>query len=254
MHTRFSDGAGEPRDYAARAVAGGLSEIGISDHGPLPRPNDGWRMELNQIAEYVRRVQEAQREFPSVKVRLALEMDFVPDIGEFTRQLAAQQPWDYFLGSVHYIGEFNVDSRAEAWTGRDVEGVWLDYFDLWKQAARSGLYDTLAHPDLPKKFGFYPKREMTAVYEDALREVKKTDVAIELSTAGLRKPCKEFYPSGEFLQIAFRLGVPISLGSDAHAPQDLGAGFKEAEEFARSVGYTTACRFERRKRELVPLG
>lgn len=211
-------------------------------------------MELTQLDEYVGRVQQAQRDFPSVKIRLALEMDFFPDIAEFTRKLAAQYPWDYFLGSVHYIGEFNVDSRAEAWQGRDVDEVWGDYFTLWKQAAQSGLYDTLAHPDLPKKFGFFPKRDMTAIYGDALEAVKKANVAIELSTAGLRKPCKEFYPSREFLQIAHRLGVPISLGSDAHAPHDLGAGFKEALEFATSVGYTQMCRFEKRRRELVPIG
>jgi histidinol-phosphatase (PHP family) len=254
MHTRFSDGAGEPKDYAKRAVELGLTEIGISDHCPLPRPNDGWRMELSQLDEYVRLVQQAQRDFPSVKIRLALEMDFFPDIADFTRKLSAQYPWDYFLGSVHYIGEFNVDSRAEAWKGRDVDAVWQDYFRLWKQAALSGLYDTLAHPDLPKKFGFYPKRDMTAIYEDALQEVKKANIAIELSTAGLRKPCKEFYPSRDFLQIAQRLGVPISLGSDAHAPHDLGAGFAEAIEFARSVGYSQMCRFEKRRRELVQLG
>jgi histidinol-phosphatase (PHP family) len=254
MHTRFSDGAGEPKDYAARAVELGLAEIGISDHCPLPMNNDGWHMESAALGNYVGLIEQAQRDFPSVKIRLALEMDYLPGIGEFTRQLAAKYPWDYFLGSVHYIGEFNVDSHPEAWKGRDVDEVWSDYFELWKQAARSGLYDSLAHPDLPKKFGFHPKRDMTAVFEDALRVVKESGIAIELSTAGLRKPCQEFYPSRDFLQIAYRLGVPISLGSDAHTSQDLGAGFSEAVAFARSVGYRRMCRFEKRQRELVAIG
>jgi histidinol-phosphatase (PHP family) len=131
-----------------------------------------------------------------------------------------------------------------------VEERWRQYFDLWAQAARSRLFDSLAHPDLPKKFGFRPK---TFDYRSALQAVKEAGVAIEVSTAGLRKPCREIYPSEEFLRLARQLDIPITLGSDAHIPQDTGADFGKAAVLARACGYEKISRFTLRKRELVKL-
>jgi histidinol-phosphatase (PHP family) len=169
------------------------------------------------------------------------------------RDLAAMYPWDFFLGSVHYLGEFNVDATAEDWRTEDVDARWREYFDVWTQAARSRLFDSLAHPDLPKKFNFRPKADFTNVYEDALRAVADSGIAIEVSTAGLRKPCKEIYPSEQFLRIAHRFNIPITLGSDAHVPQDVGADFGKAVALARTCGYSKIARFTMRKRDLVKL-
>jgi histidinol-phosphatase (PHP family) len=157
-------------------------------------------------------------------------------------------PWDFFLGSVHFIGDWPVDRSAEDWAGQDVDERWRQYFDLWMQAARSGLFDSLAHPDLPKKFNF---RSGKIDYQRVLQNVT---CAIEVSTAGLRKPCREIYPSAEFLKLARQLDIPITLGSDAHIPQDTGANFNSAVALANTCGYDQICRFTQRRRELVPLG
>ena len=112
----------------------------------------------------------------------------------------------------------------------------------------------VAHPDLPKKFRFLPTIPLTQRYQAALEAVKAADTAIEVSTAGLRKPCREIYPSEEFLRIARQLDIPITLGSDAHIAQDTGADYDKAVALARACGYDKICRFTQRHRTLVPLG
>jgi histidinol-phosphatase (PHP family) len=105
---------------------------------------------------------------------------------------------------------------------------------------------------LAKKFCFYPKQDCTHLFEAFLAAAKKTNTALELNTAGLRKDCREIYPSRRILELAFRAGVPITFGSDAHAPGEVGADFERAIELARSVGYERARRFTQREPEEVP--
>ena len=254
MHTRLTDGSGEPTDYARVAIERGLDEIGCSEHAPLGDRDTDWTLKLKDLGTYVGWVQEAQRQFPSVSIKLGLEVDFLPGREDWIRELAGMQPWDYFLGSVHYIDDWPVDRSAEDWKDQDINERWKQYFDLWAQAARSRLFDSLAHPDLPKKFNYRPSIHGTAMYQAALRAVKESDVAIEVSTAGLRKPCREIYPSEEFLRLTQQLEIPITLGSDAHIPPDTGADFDKAVALARRCGYDKICRFTKRQRDLVSLG
>lgn len=250
MHTRLTDGIGEPVEYAAVAVERGLQEIGVSDHAPLADRDTDWTLKNNDLPVYVEMVREAQRRFPQLPVKLALEVDFVPGCDNWVRDLACRYSWDYFLGSVHFIGNWPVDRSSDDWRDQDVNERWRQYFDLWTQAARSRLFDSLAHPDLPKKFSFRPA---TFDYRPALEAVKQAGIAIEVSTAGLRKPCREIYPSEEFLRLARQLDIPVTLGSDAHLPADVGQDFDQAVAWARRCGYDKICRFTRRTRELVPL-
>ena len=254
MHTRLTDGILEPVDYARVAWARGLDEIGCSDHAPLGNRETDWTMKLADLETYVGWVREAQRQFPQLAIKLGLEVDFFPDREDWIRDLASRYPWDFFLGSVHFIGDFPVDRSAADWQGQDVDERWRQYFDLWEQAARSRLFDSLAHPDLPKKFGCRPAGGLTEIYQRVLRTVKAADGAIEVSTAGLRKPCREIYPAADFLQLACQLEIPITLGSDAHIPDDTGADFDQAVAWARGCGYRQLSRFTLRKRELVHLG
>jgi histidinol-phosphatase (PHP family) len=161
MHTELTDGTGRPVDYARVAVERKLDEIGCSDHAPLGDRDTDWTMKLKDLDTYVGWVRAAQREFPSLNIKLGLEVDFIPGREDWIRELAARHPWDYFLGSVHFIGEFPVDRSADDWQNEDVDERWRQYFELWTQAARSRLFDSLAHPDLPKKFGFKPKTPFT---------------------------------------------------------------------------------------------
>ena len=253
MHTELTDGAGRPLDYAQVAVERKLDEIGCSDHAPLGDRDTDWTMKLKDLDTYVGWVHAAQREFPSLVIKLGLEVDFIPGREDWIRELAARHPWDYFLGSVHFVGEFPVDRSADDWQNEDVDERWHQYFDLWRQAATSRLFDSLAHPDLPKKFNFRPSKDFTAIYEEVLQTVAEANVAIEVSTAGLRKPCREIYPSEAFLRVARRLNIPITLGSDAHLPQDVGQDFDKAVALAHTCGYDRICQFSQRRRQLVKL-
>jgi histidinol-phosphatase (PHP family) len=256
MHTPLCrHAAGEPAEYAARAVAVGLTEIGFSDHSPMRRDDfDDWRMRSDQLDEYVGKVRGAQAQFPQLTIRLALEVDFLPGQEGWIRELAARHPWDYFIGSVHYVSDsWAVDDprKLSGWKSRDPWDVWSVYFERLTMAAETGLFEILGHADLPKKFGCRPDRDCTPLYERFLNAAKTHDCAIELNTAGLRKDCKEIYPSRRILDLAFQTGVPITFGSDAHAPQEVGIHFAEAVQLAREVGYGESCRFTRRNREMV---
>jgi histidinol-phosphatase (PHP family) len=254
MHTPLCRHAvGEPADYARQALEAGLTEIGFSDHSPMPRDDfDDWRMFDRQLDEYVAKVRLAQKEFPQLTIRLALEVDFLPGQEEWIRKLAARHPWDYFIGSVHYISDsWDIDNRAKIseWKKRDPFEVWKSYFDRLTLAAESKLFDIIGHADLPKKFGFRPTQDCTPLYDKFLDAAAKSDCAIELNTSGLRRDCREIYPCRDLLELAFQKNVPITFGSDAHAPEEVGMNFSEAVELARSVGFTETCRFKQRQRE-----
>ena len=183
-------------------------------------------------------------------------MDYLPGHEDWIRELAARHPWDYFIGSVHYVSDhWDIDNPAKLseWKNRDAFEVWSAYFERLTMAAESKLFEIIGHADLPKKFGHRPARDCTPLYEKFLAAAKKTGCAIELNTAGLRKDCREIYPSREILQLAFQNGVPITFGSDAHAPAEVGMNFAEAVQLARDVGYRECCQFANRKRRMIKL-
>jgi histidinol-phosphatase (PHP family) len=258
MHTPLClHATGWPADYAAAAVKAGLAEIGFSDHSPMRQDGfDNWRMKFSQLDEYVEAVRGAQRDFPGLVIKLGLEVDYLPGQEEWVRELAGRHPWDYFIGSVHYVsGGWDIDNPAKLsrWTGLDVYEVWTDYFERLTLAASSGLFNIIGHADLPKKFGHRPDRDCTPLFDRFLNAALKGGVAIELNTAGLRKECREIYPAPPLVRAAAAKGVPLTFGSDAHLPGDVGAGFAEAMQLARDAGHTRWCRWTQRRCEPVPL-
>ena len=222
----------------------------------MPRDDfDDWRMKASDLGAYVAKVEQARRDHPGLVIRLALEVDYFPNGEAWIRELTARHPWDYLIGAVHYISDsWEIDNPAKIsrWKGRDPLEVWTAYFERLTMAAESGLFDIIAHADLPKKFGFYPKEDCTPLFTRFLEAAKAHDLAMELNTAGLRKDCKEIYPSPAIVRLAWQMGVPITFASDAHAPGEVGMNFAEAVQLARSAGYTRSCRFAKRQREELP--
>jgi len=254
MHTPLCRHAeGEPVDYARHALEVGLTEIGFSDHSPMERDDfDNWRMNLSQLDEYVAKVRLAQKTFPQLTILLALEVDFLPGQEDWIRNLATRHPWDYFIGSVHYVSDsWDIDNPAKLseWKKRDAFEVWQAYFDRLTLAAESRLFEIIGHADLPKKFDIRPQQDCTPLYKKFLDAVATTGCAIELNTAGLRKDCREIYPTRALLDLAFQKSVPITFGSDAHKPEEVGMDFAAAVELARAAGYRQSCRFRQRRRE-----
>jgi len=258
MHTVLCRHAvGVPTDYAAEAVRRGLTEIGFSEHNPMVRDDwDDWHMLQKDLDGYVASVEQARRDHPGLTIKLALEVDFIPGQEGWIRDLAARHPWDYLIGAVHYVSDsWDLDNpkKISEWKHRDPFEVWTAYFERLTMAAESGLFEIIAHADLCKKFCFYPKEDCTPLFTKFMQAARSAGVAMELNTAGLRKDCKEIYPSRPIVELAAAHRVPITFASDAHAAGEVGMNFAEAVAMARAAGYTETCRFTGRKREMVPL-
>ena len=184
-------------------------------------------------------------------VKLGLEVDYVPGREDETRALLAPYPWDFLLGSVHYVDGLGVDGAPRLLDEVGVEDTWRRYFDTLARAAQSRLFDSLSHPDLPKVFGNHLDDFDYADIADAIAD---GGVAVEVSTAGLRKPVGELYPHPDFLAACREREVPVTLGSDAHVPGLVGRDFDLARELLRSAGYETITVFERRTARQEPFG
>ena len=258
MHTPLCRHAvGEPSDYAASALAAGLAEIGFSDHSPMRRDDfDDWRMRFDQLDEYVEKVRTAQRDYPQLSVKLALEVDYLPGHEDWIRELAGRHPWDYLIGSVHYVSDsWDMDNphKLSEWKKRDPFEVWTAYYERMILSAESAMFDIIGHADLCKKFCFYPQQDCTPLYRRFLQAAAKSKSAIEINTAGLRKDCKEMYPSPRILRLAAEYRVPLTFGSDAHAPGEVGMNWNEAIQLARSTGYTHWRQFSQRHYRDLPI-
>jgi len=249
---------GEPHEYVRRAFELGLREIGFSDHSPMPADDfDDWRMKLEEFPIYLEKVSKAQNKYPNIPVKLGLEVDFFDGEEAWCEKLAEMADFDYLIGSVHYIAP-GWDMDNPKWIGRwkgqaAVEEIWSSYWEIYTRCVASGLFDILAHPDLPKKFGFRPEGDLRKYYEPAIEAAAKADVCFEINTAGWRKEVKEAYPSLEFLRMANKAGIPLVISSDAHAPDEVGHRFGDAMTLAREAGYSQTALFSKRQRTLIDL-
>jgi histidinol-phosphatase (PHP family) len=233
--------------FVETAVTRGVDEIGFAEHVYYFRQTRPvWTLEYQtercvyDLEGYVDAVLEAKRQ--GMPVKLGLEVDYVGDRQDELAAILESYPWDFLLGSVHWVDGLAVDQEPGLWAVASVEEVWRRYFEALAELAGSGHVDVLAHPDLAKIFGRRPER----IEYPAL-----TGVALEISTNGLYKPVGELYPDIGFLETA---GLPITLASDAHVPQNVGRDLDRAVELARAAGYDTVTVFDRRQARQEPLG
>ncbi len=256
MHTPLCGHAvGEPKEYAEHAQKMGLEEIGFSDHAPLVSHEDPKiTMNIKQLPLYNTMIGEIRSKFsPSLGIKIALEADFIPGFEEKTKKILKSYPYDYVIGSVHFINHWGFDDPAERerWNEKNINQVYHDYYALLRKSAESGLFDIMGHVDLVKKFGHRPTENMMDEVEKTAKVFKKSGVAVEINTSGLRKPIKEMYPAPDCLEIYRKAGVPLTFGSDAHSPQDVGKSFDKAAVLAKSVGYREYLIFKQRKVERI---
>ncbi|PNC22642.1 histidinol phosphate phosphatase [Akkermansia muciniphila] len=251
--------SGTPQEYVQAAVRAGLREYGISDHAPMPgEPFDDWRMKQADMPTYLDWLTEA-RECAAphgLTVRAALECDWFPGIGPWIEHLQSLHAWDYLIGSVHYLGEkeeFDNPYKMDFWNRTDVEDAWRQYWERFRDMAASGLFHIMGHADLIKKFGFRPSGDLRPYYEPSLEAMKESGACLELNTAGWRNKCAEQYPDAQFLKMAAKMNIPLTISSDAHKPEDVGRDFERAAELARQAGFTHLASFQEGRMELYPL-
>lgn len=248
---------GEPEAFVDAALRAGVSEYGISDHAPaIPEPFDDWRMLESELPEYFQWIDRAKaRAAGRIPLRAGLECDWLPDCGPWIAELAARYDWDYLIGSVHYLGDWDFDNPK--WLGRwaetDVEAVWTLYWKTYAAMAESGLFDIMGHADLVKKFSQVPPGDPDRFYEPAIDAIASSGAVIELNTAGRHKPCAEAYPAPRFLELACSAGIPLVISSDAHSPGEVGRDFQLAATVAKAAGYRETVLFDKRRRSFEPL-
>ena len=246
------------RRYLDAARAAGIEELGVSEHVYRFRQSlELWRHpfwkryavdDLDAYCEFVR----------STPLRLGLELDYVPGSEEQAEKMLAGRDFDYVVGSVHFVGEGAVDMEEFGIWAQEVapEKVWRGYFEAVARAARSGLFDILAHPDLVKVWGpvRMPEGDPRQYYEPAVEAIAESGIAVEVSTAGLRKPIGEIYPAPAFAEMCAEAGAAFALSSDAHEPEQVGFEYEQALSMLGSLEISEISVFERRKRRLEPLG
>ena len=241
--------------FVEAAHDAGVDEIGFTEHAYyFTQLRTLWSVPYQvercvyDLDAYVGAVLQARER--GLPVKLGLELDYVPGREDETRALLAPYPWDYLLGSVHFVDGLGIDGAPRLADAVGVEEMWRRYFEMLTRAAGSGLFDSLSHPDLAKVFGDRLEYDYTDI-SDAIAE---SGVAVEVSTAGLRKPVGELYPHPDFLGACRERGVPVTTGSDAHVPSLVGRDFDRARELLRSAGYETITVFDRRQSRQEPIG
>jgi len=245
--------------YLEAAAAAGIEELGVSEHVYRFRQAlDVWdhpfwvetaEDDLDAYCEFIR----------DTPLRLGIECDFIPGAEERIAALLEARPFDYVVGSVHFVAEgaAAVDHPDwDAWGQWDAEEVWRRYFEALAGCARSGLFDILAHPDLVKVWGRgrpLPEGDLRTFYEPAVEAIAESGIAVEISTAGLRKPVGELYPSRELAELCVEAGAVFALSSDAHLPEQVGFEYGRAIELLEQLGVEEICVFEGRTRRPAPL-
>jgi histidinol-phosphatase (PHP family) len=246
--------------YREAAVERGIAELGVSEHlHRFSAALDVWdhpfwrRWAVDDLDAYCAFVRE------ETDLRLGIEADFVTGREDRMANLLDARDWDYVVGSVHFLRDRALDMRGDwdVWRSDSADKVWARYFETLGEAARSGMYDVLAHPDLVKVWGReapLPDGDLRRFYDRAMDGIADSDVAIEVSTAGLRKPVGEIYPSAPFLEMCLEAGRPVALSSDAHTPDQLGYEYERALEWLDGLGVGELAVFEARERRLEPIG
>jgi histidinol-phosphatase (PHP family) len=248
--------------YVSVAEERGIGVLGVSEHiHRFEQALEVWdhpfwqENAVDDLDAYCAFVRE------ETPLKLGIEADFVPGREDRMANLLEAREWDYVLGSVHFLRDSAVDMEGDwdVWTTRfdSPERVWRQYFETIGEAARSGLFDVITHPDLVKVWGPrrpHPDGDLRRYYELAMEGIAESDVAIEVSTAGLRRPVGEIYPARAFLDMCLEAGRPVALSSDAHVPDQLGFHYERAVQMLRSLGVEEIAVFEGRERRMEPLG
>jgi histidinol-phosphatase (PHP family) len=233
----------QPWADSARKMA--LSEIAFTDHD---------RYHAGISFDAIERLREGN---PDLKIRAGIELDNDP-ISSAAGRKWIEQHWnklDFVLGSVHFLDREDqmfdsVPAGAEQFDGRDIDAIYADYFRRVREIAATGLVDCLAHLDLIKIHGHRPNAEIDAIVSETLDFIRSRDLAIELSTAGWRKPVNELYPADRIIELAMEKGVPFTTASDAHSHVQLAENFARLSEKMSSFGIREVCVFEKHKRDL----
>jgi histidinol-phosphatase (PHP family) len=252
-HTELCGHAsGTTDDYVQEAIKKNLLEIGFSDHAPLPEGlREGITMLPEETEHYIALIEEKKKKYQDkIKVKIGFEIDF-PLTETFDNKFLQDPRLDYLIGSCHFLGDWAFDhpDHKDEFNNRNINDVYNQYYEIIGDMIETGYFNIVGHFDLVKKFGHRAEFDFTKKLENLAYSIaKKKNIAVEINTAGLRKPVKEIYPSIDIIEIFYRMNTPVTLGSDAHKPEEVGYLFANATEIIKKVGYRKISGFAKRQR------
>jgi histidinol-phosphatase (PHP family) len=266
IHTPYSGHAtGSMEETVRAAVDMGLTEMGFADHFPYPQGYEAPAPDcvipdeavFGVYADEVRRLRDAYAD--RIRIRFGAEIDHLGDRSGDQAAMRSKYSFDYVIGSVHIVRGVAIDYRAETLEASlekfgGIDRLWEDYWDALESLIRGGGCQVIGHMDVLRKFGsFVPLKSQTGRVESLLRLIGRNGLTLEVNTGGIdRASDRRSYPSPEILKLAAAAGVDISLGSDAHAPNDVGRHFRETVAMLQSLGWTRSATFESGRKRMVP--
>jgi len=253
---RCGHAVGELREYIEQAIAIGFHEIGLSDHLPLFHIPDERKlpqitMEQHELDDYVEEACKLKDEYKGqIDVKVGIEADYVPGWEEYLQRELLRYPYDYVLGSVHFIDEWDhSDSRCvNQWEGKDIAEVYREYYALIQAAAKSKLFDSIAHVDVIKRYNHRPEEDISDFVQKTFQVIKDSGVCVEVNTSGEFMPVKEMFPAKDILTLCQQLDIPLTIGSDSHSPSRVGTNIKRMYSELQEMGFAEIMGFTERKR------
>jgi len=250
-HTiRCNHAKGSMQSYVERAIELGIDIYGFSEHAPMDF-DEHYRLNFDEMSPYTQDVLKLKEQYKDdIKILLGYEVDYLK--GHMDKRVISAEV-DYMIGSIHFLGEWGFDNPEfnHEYKNKNIDDIWQEYFDNIEAMAKTNYFDIVGHLDLIKIFNFMPTKDIRLIATPALKSIKKANMVLELNTAGLRKPCKEIYPSPSLLELAYELDIPITFSSDAHAIGQVGFKYNEAVKLAKNIGYSQAVTFEQREKEMI---
>lgn len=228
--------------FVKKAQQERLSEIGFAEHD-----------EFRHLISFDN-IQHLKGQFPDIKIRIGLEVDYIPGREEEIKLIKDSHDWDYLIGSVHFIDDWAFDhpDHKGKFNVSDIDEIYYKYFMLVKQAVETNYFDVVGHLDLVKIWGNRPLAETTSYYvKPVLEIIKDSGMAVEINSSGLRKPVKEIYPAPEIITQMYSMEIPILFGSDAHHPDQVGMDYQEAVLHAKRAGYHEIVVFNDSKKQTI---
>lgn len=253
-----------PEKYAVMAEKLGFGEICFTDHlvvgYPRTMPAYSHSMEIKKIGSYIRDIALVAKKRPQLKIRAGVEIDWLPEKIEELKKVLRQHPFDCVLGSVHSIDGVLVEhekNKHTFWGGLSDAEIYernVAYYKAVQEMAKSRVCDVVAHLDLIKRDGYLPKgRSVLPLIEETVRIIAENGICVEVNTSGLKKPIREMHPSLEALKLCRKMGIPVTIGTDAHKAEQIDFGLDECMKLVKEAGYLELAVFERGKMNIVKI-
>jgi histidinol-phosphatase (PHP family) len=257
LHTLFCNHAlGSMERYIQSAAVLGFGEICFLDHLTVQPAEKGLSMTVKEIPYYFQAVRVLKQKYRhTIRIKAGLEIDFNPDHTGLFQEVAGTYAFDVIATALHFPGGMDVVSRRSSWCfgEKDTDYVYGLYFEQLEKMLDYTYFDVICHIDLVKKFGRKPSRSFDREVDDILSKIKEKDLTMEVNTSGYNHPIQKPYPSLDMIRKCHEKGIGITLGSDAHKPEDVGQHYERALPMILSAGYRHLATFTKRKRSEIPI-